>query len=196
MSCDTKELRGLAPADFDDFEKSQKAISIEIRVDPVAFAFAFAKSLQTGSSVAHEIEKVISAWGSEKKTQALVFSAAIAGDIEIPKKKQPEKQVEDFVLNELRSIGVDAAQQVTCDAGIADITTAQFVIEIKPSILTLRDANRAMGQASAYANALGKEFCIVCASEVSDSIDRTKVRHGVLLSAREIKSYFLGGNHA
>lgn len=187
---ETKELRGLAPADFLQYAETNEPDLMQVSICPTAKVFATAMANLSGKSVEQEIANVISDWAKGKQAEAIRFVDAYNKEFE-QRKKQPEKEVERFIVEQLASIGVRAASQVKCSAGVADIVTEQCVIEVKPAIRNMRDANRAMGQALAYAKAIGRPGVIVCAMEISNAIDRKNVMHGALVSASCIALHFM-----
>lgn len=68
-----------------------------------------------------------------------------------------ESVVEWHLKNALESDGIDVSKHVRINAGIADLTTASRVIEVK-KYLDQREVMYAVGQAQIYAGCLGPEI--------------------------------------
>jgi len=118
----------------------------------------------------------------------LVFHTLLAGDRTYKKRiaaefvvtrAQAERQIEDAVCRALSNAGVTYCRQVECDIGIADIVTPSRVYEVKPC-LDASTVFKAIGQALAYAGALGGRHQAVVIGELTPAGTHIAEAAGVL----------------
>jgi len=72
-----------------------------------------------------------------------------------------ERELEQHLETDLRVAGIFCRSQVACAAGVADLVTADCIIELKFNPSTNEEWLKAIGQAVAYRHCLGKKRAVV-----------------------------------
>lgn len=215
MSGETKELRGDAPADVPSVQQlihdsvNDCGVAPEaadfVPVESVAIALShemqihlFAQSIIDQTTIEATASKILKDWAALQayRHTRLVQALMLREFTQPPEKKRNEKDVERQLVKDLIEAGIDGVRtQVKCANGVADVVTSDAVIEVKKNIPNWRILHLAMGQATSYAQSLGRSTVVVCAEEIAPKLVGKQFDGGVLLLAQDVASFLKGGRH-